>query len=193
MTLLLYRWHLDASQNGLPAEWRRLVNAVVVPLFQDPAPLTHAACLYASKQNGPPPEVWVTLIADEAVGDAAAATVTNRLKGARLNKPVVPERGDDLCADECESYRRRLTQVTRIALDLHKALEAHADALKRIWGSDHNTELAAYLSANSQAYRAVCATPEAATSFWEEFWKPSPHPSLPSCPGHWMVNLIVAG
>jgi hypothetical protein len=191
VTLVLYRWHLDAAGDNPRAERRRLVDAVVIPVFRDTAVLASADCLYAGKY-GPPQEldeVRLTLLAEQRVGAQAAAAVEAHLGGERVTHRVGPAPGDRLCRPDCARYRRRLMDVTRIALDLHGD-PAHRGALLAMWCPPNNAALHAYLAKHSPAYQELCNTGEARAAFWQDFWAPGPSPGL-SHPGHWIENVVL--
>jgi len=192
MALLLYRWHLNAAGDDPRAERRRLVGSVVIPVFRDGAVLAGAACLYAGKYGSPhePDEVRLTLVAEQHVGVQAAAAVDAHLAGERVAHRIGPAPGDRLCRADCAWYRRRLTEVTRIALDLHDD-PGHRAALLAMWCPPDNAALHAYLARHSTTYRGLCKTDEARAAFWQEFWTPGPSPGL-SHPGHWIENLVLA-
>jgi len=189
--LVLYRWHVDTSANDPRVERRRIVDAALVPMVHDPAVRQGAECVYAGKYfppHYPRHELQVTVLGQGSRGEQAAAAVERHLTGTRVRQRVGPDPGDHLCQDDCAWYRPRLTQVTRVALDLHGEAR-HAAALVGMWDPANNAALHAYLSRESPAYREVCDTAEAVAAFWADFWRPGPGPEL-SHPGHWIENLL---
>ncbi len=189
MPLVLYRWHLDASGADPPAACGRLVNDVVIPVFRDAAVSSSAECLYAGKY-WPPGEVQLTLVTEQHLGTRAAGAVAVHLAGARITQRIGPDPGDVLCRARAAWYRRRLTEVTRVALDLH-GHPAHRAALLAIWSTAHNAALDAYLQAHSATYRELCERDEARAAFWADFWRRGPDGL--NYPGHWIEDLVLAG
>jgi len=194
MTLLLYRWHLDAAGRDPPAERRRVVDTVVVPVFQDAAILGMVECIYAGKYGRPtdPDEVRLTLVVEEGVAIQAIGAVAVHLGGERVTQLVGPTPGDALCRARAAWYRARLTDVTRIALDMDGD-PAHRAALLAMWNPSgaSDAQLGAYFSTHSPVYRELCNTDDARAAFWKDFWRNGPGPGL-SHPGHWVEDLVLA-
>jgi hypothetical protein len=99
------------------------------------------------------------------------------------------------CGNDCRWYRRRLTNVTAIALDLHRSpeLDAHRQFLRSI--HDHSglraftqAALHDYLTLHSIHYASL--DERSLVDFWREFPRWGPEPSL-FPPGHVLENLML--
>jgi hypothetical protein len=194
MSLVLHRWHLGASGAGdAVAECRRLVDGPVRRVFGDSRVVGAAECLYAGKYYGPPDnldEVQLTLVGHRRPAVLAAELIQGHLTGVRIKEHLGPLLGDALCRDRSAWYRQRLTEVTRIALDLHPN-PAHQPAIKRLWDEQNSAGFDAYFSTHSPTYQLVFNTDAARTAFWRDFWTWGPEPQL-TFPGHWVENLVLA-
>jgi hypothetical protein len=188
--LVLYRWHVEAGGSDPAAGCRGVVDRAVAPILRDLEVFRRAECVYAGKYWPNPTEVRLTLVADEDSAAELIEAIANRLGGEQVTQRVGPAPGDVLCRPDASWYRERLTEVNRIAIDLHGD-PIHRGSLLTIWSPANNSELAAYLSRTSAVYRELCDTPERQTAFWRDFWRPGPEDL--SYPGHWIENLVLTG
>jgi hypothetical protein len=201
-----YHWRLGAG-NGTGQTRHEIINAVVVPIFEDPAIRAEAECVYARKYARDPaalPREFL-LTGDDEVRlfiaslperrEAVTALVANHL-GPRfpgvepLDYPAKERAG----FADCAWYRRSLTEVTAVALDLHQSssFQDHRAFVHQVDGTGirgfTSARLHGYLGEHSRSYEALGRA--GWRIFWRDFHRWGPAPNLYP-PGHLFENLLL--
>jgi hypothetical protein len=205
VAIVFYYWRVDAEGGTTAAARRRIVNEVVAPIFVDPVIHAEADCIFARKYTSrPPPRVTPLEPLDEVrlvVASTLEAQPGIMTRVARRLSPDLRARVTDdpdttrACGNDCRWYRTRLTNVTAIALDLHRSaeFETHRQFLRAIHdrgglraftrGALHD-----YLRLHSLHYAAL--DEHSLVEFWHEFLRWGPEPSL-FPPAHVLENLML--
>jgi len=205
--LVFSYWKFDASGAQAPAQRQQIVNEIVVPIFADVRIRADAACIYARKYTAEKPEDILTpsLEPSDEVRLYIATLVTDRARMGQLVAHHVPEgrqvsgpleylAKDRACLPDCNWYRRGLTEVAAVGLDLHDSplLETHRTRLRELYregglrGMTRPT-LHAYLLEHAPHYPR---TEEGQAFFWRDFLRWGPAPNL-FPPGHLLANLLL--
>ena len=207
-SLTFYYWRFNAGTG--PGELTRhaIVNEVVVPIFDDPAVRAAVDCVYARKYSQHPPALSSAILLERSddvrlfvasapqrrpqITTLVARHVASRLPVAGPFDYPAKERAGQ---PDCTWYRRCLTQVTTVALDLHRAADF---AAHRRFVCTLDTEpgmraltraaLHEYLLEHSRSY--VQLGDEGWTRFWYDFHRWGPAPNLYP-PGHVLENLLL--
>lgn len=186
----LLRWVIDGgSQMSRFREKERIVNQAVIPILANAAIGKLTSDYLVGKRRGC--EVWLTMFASAASAEALQTAVEAYL----YEFPWRHEPGDldePLLLPHVSSYRRRLREVTDVALDLHgdpNLVEHQMFLIQIACGTDDNaTDLHDFLCQHSPTYAAF---PEYhKITFWNEFTQPGPDPSLP-LPIHSFWNIVL--
>jgi hypothetical protein len=173
----------------------RTVNDAVAPALRDPGVrgLVSDYCVSKHGEAGEPNRgVWLSLFSPREAQPRLLSAVEPHL---RAYAPTAPYIGDDpvLCG-ECTSYRRALTHMTEVALDLHTSPELRVHQVFLIGlacsGLNPRPVLGRYLALHSFTYARLCAGPEGDDEFWKEFSTWGPQEPL-TYPGHWLWNIVV--
>lgn len=205
MAILFYYWRVDAGRDAASVARRRIVNEVVAPIFLDPLISADADCIFARKYTSrPPPRVTPLEPLDEVrlvlastpeaqVGiiEHVSSRIPPELHARVANDPETTR----ACGNDCRWYRRRLTNVTAIALDLHRSpeFEAHRGFLRNVHDKGGlraftRDALHDYLAQHSLHYAAL--DEHSLPEFWREFPRWGPEPSL-FPPSHVLENLML--
>ena len=205
--LIFSYWKFDAGGDDAPERRRHIVNEIIVPIFGDLGIRRDAVCIYARKYTAEKPEDVMTpsLEPSDEVRLYIATAVTDRPRiaqsvsqhvnsGIQVTGPLDYHAKDRACLPDCEWYRRGLTDVAGIALDLHNSplLEAHRERLRGLY---RQGGLRALTHANLNTYLREHAphyprTDDGQTTFWRDFLRWGPAPNL-FPPGHLLVNLLL--
>lgn len=200
-------WRFDAGEGQPAMQRRQIVDEIIVPVFSDPRLRADVACIYARKHTVNKPEDIMTpsLEPCDEVRLYIATQTTNRAKIAQLVAQQVPEgrrvsgpleyrAKDRACLPDCAWYRRGLTDVAAVALDLHSSplLETHRRHLRALYGQGGlrgfaRASLHAYLLEHAARYPG---SDEAREVFWRDLLRWGPAPNL-FPPGHLLANLIL--
>jgi hypothetical protein len=186
--LLLLHWAIPISGSHPFRVKEQVVNQFVAPALRLPRVRSSCRQFYASKQEH---EVWFRLFVtsrDQADVIAAVRPLASLFGAA----DPAPNDQDEILAEDCNKYRKVLTQVTRYAIDLHTTsdLVAQQQALICIAcsGTDPRERLKAHLEAFSPSYRSdwTCLR----RRLWDALLQPGPRQNF-SAPGHWLWNIVV--
>lgn len=200
-------WKFDASGPDARGQRKQIVNELIVSIFADVRVRKDAACIYARKYTSEKPEdiQTPTLEPCDEVRLYVAAQVTDQAQmaelvahyvpaGQRVSGPLEYHAKDRACLPDCDWYRRGLTEVAAVALDLHSSplLETHRKHLRELYVEGGLRELACerfsdYLLQHAPHY---ARTAERQTLFWSDFLRWGPAPNL-FPPGHLLANLIL--
>lgn len=208
VALVFYYWRFP-TYRARRAPLRAIVNEILLPVFSDEPVRAAANCLYTRKYTSAPTPASATALLLERVDEvrlfAASAPAGRTYLTARvaaLVPPAIQYSGpfdypakDRACLRDCEWYRRSLTEVTAVALDLHQSPVLHehlllVSSLHACGGmrAFNRVMLHDYLLAHSRSYAVLGE--EAQGRFWHDFprWGPAPH-LFP--PGHLFENLLL--
>ena len=207
-SLAFYYWRFSAGNGQGDLSRHTIVNDVVVPIFNDPAVRAEADCVYARKYALNPPRLSSTILLEKCdevrlfmaseqqqrprIAALVARHVASRLPAAGPFDYPAKERAAQA---DCAWYRHCLTQVTTIALDLHKATE-FAEHQRFIRTLDATPGLRAFtrsalhdhLLRGSRTYAELGE--DRRDRFWHEFHRWGPAPNLYP-PGHLLENLLL--
>ena len=205
MAILFYYWRVDAGGGTTAVARRQIVNEVVAPIFVDPVIHADADCMFARKYTSSPPprvtqlepfdEVRLVVASTPEAQPGIVARVASRFpSGLRARVTDDPDT-TRACGNDCRWYRHRLTNVTAIALDLHRSteFETHRQVLRSIHDRGglrafSRASLHDYLALHSLHYSAL--DERSLVDFWQEFLRWGPEPSL-FPPGHVLENLML--
>ena len=200
-------WKFDASGADARGQRKQIVNEIIVPIVADVRIRKDASCIYARKYTTEKPEdiQTPTLEPCDEVRLYVATQVTDQAKMAQLVAHYVPARQrvsgpleyhakDRACLPDCDWYRRGLTEVAAVALDLHNSslLETHRKHLRDLYAEGGLRGIACarfrdYLLQHAPHYPS---TREGQAIFWRDFLRWGPAPNL-FPPGHLLANLIL--
>lgn len=207
-SLPFYYWRLAAGSSPGQLTRHAIVNEVVVPIFNDPAVRVEADCVYARKYSTNPPslssaillewcdEVRLFMASEQERRPRITALVARHL-AARFPAagPFAYPAKERAGQPDCAWYRRCLTQVTTVALDLHRAPEfaehqRFVRALTPAPGLRALTRAALhdYFLQHSHGY--VELGDDGWAWFWRDFHRWGPAPNLYP-PGHLLENLLL--
>lgn len=177
---IIVRWIIDGgSYVSRFREKERIVNQAVIPILATPAVKDCATDYFVSKRRGT--EVWLTMFASDREIPPLREAVEGELYDFAWRHERVDE-GDPLLAPAFRSYRRRLREVTDVALDLHgdpNLVEHQMFLIQIACGTDDNArELHDFLVQYSATYATFPEHHKIA--FWNEFTQPAPDSSLPA-------------
>jgi hypothetical protein len=208
VALVFYYWRFP-TYRARQAPLRAIVNEILVPVVRDSHVRAAADCQYTRKYTSAPTPASATALLLERVDEvrlfaasspAGRAYLTARVaalvqSAIQYSGPFEYPAKDRACLHDCEWYRRSLTEVTAVTLDLHHGA-ASAEHLRLITslhafgGMRAFTRLALHdcLLDHSPSYAALGA--DAQERFWHAFhrWGPAPH-LFP--PGHLFENLLL--
>ena len=172
------RWIIDGGDpTSRFREKERIVNDVVLPALAQEVVATAVTDYHVSKRRGC--EVWLTVIVPEDLVDTVQGAITPFFEGFRVR--TAPADGDDPLLDPAHlPYRRRLRQVTDVALDLHRdpnLVEHKMFLIQLACGTEDQLRLLdEYLVQTSPTYATI---PEVERpDFWRAFYTPAPAPGL---------------
>ncbi|HYL56672.1 MAG TPA: hypothetical protein VEU73_13965 [Gemmatimonadales bacterium] len=207
-SLAFYYWRLSAGKGDGDLSRHTIVNEVVVPIFNDAAVRAVADCIYARKYSSNAPRLSSTILLEKCdevrlfmasgpqqrprITALVARHVAARFPAARPVDYPAKERAGQA---DCAWYRRCLTQVTTIALDLHKAPE-FAEHQRFIRTLDATPGLRAFTRAamHDHLLRGSRTYAELGDDKWDRFWHEfhrwGPAPNLYP-PGHLLENLLL--
>lgn len=205
--LVFSYWKFDAAGDHARAQREQIVNEIIVPIFNDLRIQTDAAAIYARKYTAEKPEEIQTpsLEPSDEVRLYIASLATDRTKmgqlvanhvpaGCVVSGPLEYRAKDRACLPDCDWYRRGLTDVAAVALDLHKnpLLTTHRERLRELYrqGGLRGITRATfhpYLLEHAPHYPR---TEEGRAIFWRDFLRWGPAPNL-FPPGHLLANLIL--
>lgn len=186
----LLRWIIDGDAHiGRFREKERIVIEAVIPLLANDAVRELASDYLVSKRRGC--EVWLTVLTNNGRVEDLRTAVESHLH----EFPWRYEQGDDgdpLLDPGVARYRKRLREVTDVALDLHgdPNLVAHQMFLIQIacGTGDAIRDLHDFLYRYSPTFAAF---PEHhKLDFWNGFKQPGPRASLP-IPMQCFWNLVL--
>jgi hypothetical protein len=207
-SLPFYYWRLAAGSGPEQLTRHAIVNEVVVPICNDLAVRAEADCVYARKYSRDPPALSSTILLERCdevrlfmaseparrpriVGLVARHLALRFPAAGPFEYPAKERAGQP----DCAWYRRCLTQVTIIALDLHRAPEfaehqRFVRALETGPGLRTFTRAALhdYLFRHSQGY--VELGDDGWAWFWHDVHRWGPTPNLYP-PGHLLENLLL--
>ncbi len=206
--LVFYYWRFGLKDD--PRQWtrREIVDDVVLPIFADPRVRAEANCIYARKYTTDPQLPSSVLLLEEcdevrlfmaSVPDRRqriSTLVANHVAPLFAADPPFDYPAKDRAGrDDCAWYRRCLTEVTGIALDLHHS-PFFAEHRRLVYALDSAGGLRAlsrlalhdYLLEHSRSYAALGLDGQA--RFWREFHRWGPAPNLYP-PGHLFANLLL--
>ncbi len=208
--LVRYRWNVAVVEVAAPgAPFRaleRIIRQGIGPATSDPVFQEHAVAFAVSKTAEPTAEDrvrgWVDLTA-VAPSDSPIRGAVQRHLGdlGAIEEP--PSDADPLLLPQAAEYRRGLTDMVAIALDLHGAdpttLRAHQGELLQVACSatDPRFQLHPYLSEHSKVYRARTGVPPDGSSWsweheecWARFYTPGPMATL-AAPIYALLNVVL--
>ncbi len=186
----LLRWIIDGdSYSSRFRAKERIVNQAVIPVVTDPSVKQLASDYLVSKRRGA--EVWLSMF----VPDHSAAELKEIVEEHLYEfawRSEEENKTDPLLTPKLRGYRRRLREVTDVALDLHgdpNLVEHQMFLIQIACGTDDNArELHDFLSQYSPTYAAFPEHHKIA--FWNEFTQPAPAPGLPAPIGSfWNIVL----
>lgn len=193
---VLFRWKLEAKQLS-KAE---VVNRAIIPLFERSRVAARVSSYYVSKHDDDPdpsrPTVWLVLFGVAAKEKSLRRTVKNYLSGCRVvDFCVAPH--DRMLEADCALYRRRLREVTDIALEFHASPQHanHRVFLRHVQtkygeGAAGEPELRPYVARESQVYKSLSLTSTDDDAFWQDCFTWGPTTDL-SNPSHWLFNIVI--
>ncbi len=174
----LLRWIIDGGDpTSRFREKERIVNDAVLPALAQEIVAGAVSDYHVSKRRGC--EVWFTLIAP---GDRVAEIQQAIFPFFRdfHVRPAPPDPDDPLLDPAHLPYRRRLRQVTDIALDLHRdpnLVEHQMFLIQLACGTEDQPRLLdEYLVQTSPTYAAMSELERA--DFWRAFYAPAPAAGL---------------
>ena len=205
MAILFYYWRVDAEGGTTAVARRRIVNEVVAPIFLDPVVYADADCIFARKYTSKLPprvtplepfdEVRLVVASTPETQPGIVARVQSRFRSHFRGRMADDPDTTRACGNDCRWYRHRLTNVTAIALDLHRSpeFESHRTFLRAIHDRGglrafSRDSLHDYLTNHSVHYAAL--DEYSLAEFWLEFLRWGPEPSLPP-PAHVLENLML--
>jgi len=200
-------WRFQVGDGPAAAQRQQIVDQIIVPVFTDPRIRVDGTCVYARKYTADKPSdiLTPTLEACDEVRLYIATRIADRAKithlvaqhvpaGRQVSGPVDYLAKERACLPDCAWYRRGLTEVAGVALDLHRSplLETHRQRLGELY---RQGGLRAFAPATLHAYLLEHAPhyprrEEAQAIFWRDFLRWGPAPNL-FPPGHLLANLIL--
>lgn len=186
--LLLCEWVRAAAPEGQT----NFIVRSVAPLVRD-ARFEHSTHGYFVSRHGDKleeAEVCLRVFAEDSNDSALRALVDAHTGGSM--QFTTSYRADPMLAPELEWYRRALTLVTNVAIEvlesssfrLSSALLSERDIFSKVGRSI----IAKVLNKHSKTYRSL--SPEESRLFWSELKTKSGDTVLPCRPGHWLWNLL---
>lgn len=205
--LVFSYWKFDATGDQAREQREEIVNDIIVPIFADVRIQTDAACVYARKYTADKPEDIQTpsLEPSDEVRLYIATLLTDRAKmgqsvehyvpaGRLVTGPLEYHAKDRACLPDCAWYRRGLTEVAAVALDLHCSplLTTHRERLRDLYrhGGLRGITRATFHSYLLEHAPHYPRTEEGRAIFWRDFLRWGPAPNL-FPPGHLLANLIL--
>jgi hypothetical protein len=174
----LLRWIIDGGDpTSRFREKERIVNDIVSPALAQEIVASGVRDYHVSKRRGC--EVWLTVIAPSERVEAVERAITPFFRACTVRRSP-PQPNEPLLDPAHLTYRRRLRQVTDVALDLHRdanLVEHQMFLIQLACGTEDQSRLLDdYLVQTSPTYAAI---PEVERpDFWRAFAAPPPAPGL---------------
>lgn len=182
----------ECARPAAPSEQVHFIVEGVAPLVRtvEFERLSHGHFISRYVGNLEAHEVWLRVFVAGSDEATLRSLIDSHLEcSMRFKTPI---RDDPMLAPELEWYRRALTMVTTVAVEvletsnfrLSSALLSEKDIFTRVG----RTIVSRILNKYSTTYQSL--TSDERTLFWSELSTNSCHPILPCRPGHWLWNLL---